>query len=82
MTLWACAGCGCRYAAGAPRCPECPETDHTEVGEVPKITSEGVSYEPGKEPPGFSPEPGGDEAPEPAAVPAPPPRRVPPPARE
>jgi hypothetical protein len=88
MTLWECLGCGCRYAAGAPRCPECPETAHREV-EVPNITSAGVFYEPGKEPPGWAPEPDPEpEAdPEAPAEPEPPadpvispPRRVPPPA--
>lgn len=86
MTLWVCAGCGCRYAAGAPRCPECPETEHTEA-EVPNITSAGVFFEPGREPDGFVPPEDSVPEPEPEAEPetvppASPPRRVPPPAQE
>ncbi len=87
MTLWACKGCGCRYAAGAPRCPECPETEHTEV-DMPNITSAGVFFEPGKEPDGDLPPEGAVPEAEPEAAapaeapPAVPPRRVPPPARE
>lgn len=93
MTLWECSGCGCRYTAGAPRCPECPETAHTEVeaGEMPKITSEGVSWEPGHEPEGWvqpeaetevpaEEEAGAEEAP--AVPPAAPPRRAAPPQTE
>lgn len=85
MRLWVCAGCGCRYAAGAPRCPECPETVHEETEtEVPNITSAGLFFEPGHEPPGWVPpqadsEPEAEPVPEPdaPAVPAAPPRRVP-----
>lgn len=44
MALWACLGCGCRYAVGLSGCPQCGSPDYEEDG-MPKITTwGGASY--------------------------------------
>lgn len=52
MALWVCAGCTAAYAVGLPACPQCGGTDYREDS-MPNITSAGVFYEEGKEPPGY-----------------------------
>lgn len=51
MALWYCLRCTAGYAVGLAACPQCGATEHEEEHEhMAKITSAGVSYEPGKDP--------------------------------
>ncbi len=55
MTRWVCGACGSLWNAGAPCCPSCRSTDHDEEGAtVPNATTGGPSYEPGREPDGYT----------------------------
>lgn len=66
MPRWACLGCGCLYAAGAPCCPQCRGTDYEEEAGVAKITAlDGVSHpeeEPASGVPGTAHEYAGEAA--------------------
>lgn len=70
-----CAGCGCRYAAGAPCCPECRSTLLVEDA-MPKITvAGGPSSALGQE--AGTPAVPEDAAPPEPAAPAPAPKAAP-----
>ena len=69
MAVWVCAGCGCRYAVGAPCCPECRDTrvEEDAVAKSNFLGASNVAAGPGEV--GFMPPPEPVEAAAAAAVP-------------
>jgi len=67
MALWICSGCTAAYAVGLAACPQCGGTEYEQEYEhMAKITMDGPSYEPGKDPNQVDAEPAEADAQEPA----------------